>query len=128
MSTEHNALAGTYLVQGTIGNVGVAGAPIVYFALVVTPGTHQVTGTIEIKQAVQNGNYTGRVTGTLYATGFGPVTQVVGLTGSIYPDGPMPLVLPFDAHLAINAEWHGSGGFNYAGAHVENAPVNRLVK
>jgi hypothetical protein len=128
MSTEQNAIASAYLVKGTIGNSGMPGAPIVHFALVVNPGAHKVTGSVQITQAVQNGNYSGHVTGTLYATGFDKATQVVALTGSISPDGPMPLVLPFEAHMAINGEWTGSGGFHYANVHIENAPVNRMAQ
>lgn len=128
MSTEKNAISSAYFVRGTIGNSGTPGAPIVHFALVVTPGSHQITGNVQITQAVQNGNYSGRVKGTLYATGFDQVTQVVTLTGSISPDGPMPLELPFEAHMAINGEWNGTGGFNYAGVHIANVPVHRLVQ
>ncbi|TYQ19094.1 UNVERIFIED_ORG: uncharacterized protein DUF1842 [Zoogloea ramigera] len=128
MSTEQNPLAGAYLVKGTIGNVGMPGAPIVNFALVVVPSTHSVTGSVHVTQAVQNGSYSGQVKGSIYATGFGDVTQVVGLTGVIHPDGPSTVVLPFEAHLAINGEWNGTGGFNYANVHVENVPVARAVQ
>lgn len=128
MSTEQNALAGAYLVKGTIGNTGMSGAPIVHFALVVVPSTHRVTGTVQITQAVQGGNYSGEVSGVLYATGFGNVTQVVGLQGIIHPDGPEPLEIPFNAHMAINGEWNGTGGFQYANVHVENVPVTRVAQ
>jgi len=128
MSTEINPIVGAYLVKGTIGNCGMPGAPIVHFALVVTPFNHQVTGSVQITQATQNGGYSGQVHGTLYATGFGSVTQVVALTGSIHGDGPMPMEIAFGAHLAINGDWNGTGGFEYANVHVENVPVARLVQ
>lgn len=128
MSTEINPIVGAYLVKGTIGNCGMPGAPIVHFALVVTPFNHQVTGSVQITQATQNGNYSGQVRGTLYATGFGSVTQVVALTGSIHGDGPIPIEIAFGAHLAINGDWSGKGGFEYANVHVADVPVARLVQ
>lgn len=122
MSAQTN-LEGAYLAQGTIGNIGMPGAPIVHFSFVVVPSQHQVTGSVQITQATQNGNYSGQVTGTLYATGFGNVTQVVAVSGSIHSDGDMPIEIPFQAHLAIDASWDGTGGFTYANTHVENVPV-----
>ncbi|WP_329805466.1 DUF1842 domain-containing protein [Flavobacterium facile] len=122
MSAQTN-LEGAYLAQGTIGNVGMPGAPVVHFSFVVVPSQHKVTGSVQVMQATQNGNYSGQVTGTLYATGFGNVTQVVGVTGSIHSDGDMPIEIPFEAHLAIDGSWNGTGGFAYANTHVENVPV-----
>ena len=128
MSTEINPIVGAYLVKGTIGNCGMPGAPIVHFALVVTPFNHQVTGSVQITQATQNGNYSGPVHGTLYATGLGNATQVVALTGSIHGDGPIPIEIAFEANLAINGDWSGKGGFHYANVHVADVPVQRLVQ
>lgn len=122
MSTQSN-LAGAYLAQGTIGNLGMPGAPIVHFSFVVVPFQHAVNGSVQVTQATQNGNYSGQVTGTLYATGFGNVTQVVAVRGMIHSDGDMPIEIPFEAHLAIDGSWNGTGGFAYANTHVENVPV-----
>ena len=125
MSTQTN-LVGAYLAQGTIGNVGMPGAPIVHFSFVVVPSQHKVSGSVHITQATQNGNYSGQVTGTLYATGFGNVTQVVAVRGSVHSDGEMPIEIPFEAYLAIDGSWNGTGGFTYANTHVENVPVTSL--
>ena len=122
MSAQTN-LEGAYLAQGTIGNVGMPGAPVVHFSFVVVPSQHKVTGSVQVTQATQNGNYSGQVTGTLYATGFGNVTQVVAVTGTVHSDGDMPIEIPFEAHLAIDGSWNGTGGFTYANTHVENVPV-----
>lgn len=122
MSTQTN-LAGAYLAQGTIGNVGMPGAPIVNFSFVVVPGQHKVSGSVHVTQATQNGNYSGQVSGTLYATGFGNVTQVVAVNGTIHSDGDMPIEIPFEAHLAIDGSWNGTGGFAYANVHVNAVPV-----
>lgn len=123
MAKKADVLAGAYLAKGTIGRVGTPGAPIVHFSLVVVPSAHKVTGTVHITQAVKGGNYTGTVTGAIYATGLGKVTQVVGIHGYIHPDGPMPIEIPFEAHMAIDGSWTGTGGFQYANVHVENVPV-----
>ncbi len=122
MSTQSN-LEGAYLAQGTIGNAGMPGAPIVHFSFVVVPSQHKVTGSVHVTQAIQNGNYSGQVTGTIYATGFGSVTQVVAVKGMIHSDGDMPIEIPFEAHLAIDGSWNGTGGFAYANTHIENVPV-----
>ena len=123
MSPQTNVMAGAYLAKGTIGNVGLPGAPIVHFSLVVVPSQHKVSGTVHITQAVQGGNYNGQVSGTIYATGLGKTTQVVCLRGSVYPSEPAPIEIPFDCHMSIDNTWNGIGGFNYANVHVENVPV-----
>ena len=122
MSTESN-LAGAYLAQGTIGNVGMPGAPIVHFSFVVVPSQHKVSGAVQITQAIENGNYSGQVTGTLYATGYGNVTQIVAVKGTIHSEGVTPIEIPFEAHMAIDGSWNGTGGFNYATTHIEAVPV-----
>lgn len=126
MAKKTNTMAGAYLAKGTIGKVGTPGAPIVHFSLVVVPGEHKVSGSVQITQAVKGGNYSGHVTGVIYATGLGKVTQIVGLKGSVHPDGPMPIEIPFEAHMAIDGSWNGTGGFHYAHVHVENVPVKSV--
>lgn len=122
MSTQSN-LAGAYLAKGTIGNVGMPGAPIVHFSLVVVPSQNSVNGAVQITQATQNGNYQGQVSGKIFATGFGTTTQVVSLRGNVHSDGVTPIEIPFEAHLALDGSWNGTGGFAYANTHVENVPV-----
>ncbi|WP_230410161.1 DUF1842 domain-containing protein [Undibacterium rugosum] len=127
MTTATSPIIGAYLVKGTIGNTQLVGAPLVTYALVVVPGQHHVSGHVHVTQATENGNYSGNVTGKIFATGYGNVTQVVSLHGLIHPDGPMPLEIPFEAHLAINGEWVGTGGFSYGNVHVEHVPVKHLA-
>lgn len=123
-NSENSGLVGAYLAKGTIGNVGMPGAPVVEFALVVVPSTHQVSGSVHVTQAVEGGNYIGSVTGTIYATGYGSVTQVVAIHGNITPaSGIMPIEIPFEAHMGIDNSWNGTGGFSYLSVHVENVPV-----
>lgn len=121
--TTQSKLTGAYLAQGTIGNVGMPGAPIVHFSFVVFPSQGKVSGAVQIMQAVQNGNYSGQVTGTLYATGYGNVTQIVAVKGTIHSEGDTPIEIPFEAHLALDSSWNGTGGFAYANTHVEGVPV-----
>lgn len=127
MSIENRSIANAYLVKGVIGNTAALGTPIVQFALVVTPGNREVSGGIHIYNGKQGDTYTGKVTGALHAAGLGNYTQVVALNGSICPDGPMPPVLPFQAHMALDVHWQGIGGFHYAGVHVDDVPVRELA-
>jgi hypothetical protein len=122
-------LAGAYLAKGTIGNVGMPGAPIASFSLVVVPSQHSVTGTIVITQAIQgpDSHIVVNVKGKIYATGFGKVTQVIGLQGEYVHSVPPPAIgsflAKFDAHLAIDSAWNGTGGFSYYQHTIENVPV-----
>ncbi len=124
---------GAYLVKGTIGNVGLPGAPVAYFSLVVVPGAHSVSGVVEIKQSVTppGGNITVQVTGAVRATGYGKVTQIVALQGQYSVPFPPPAIgeleQKFTAHLAIDGAWNGTGGFTYGGQSVENVPVTKLA-
>ncbi len=122
-------LAGAYLANGTIGNVGMPGAPIATFSLVVVPSQHTVTGTVVITQAVNgpDNHIVISVKGKIYATGFGQFTQVVSLHGQYVQSFPPPAIgsflADFDAHFAIDNAWNGTGGFTYWKNTVENVPV-----
>jgi len=122
-------LAGAYLAQGTIGNVGTPGAPIASFSLVVVPSQNSVSGTVVITQAVNgpDSHIVVPVKGKIFATGFGNFTKVVSLHGEYVQSFPPPAIgaflAEFDAHLAINNEWNGTGGFSYWKHNVENVPV-----
>ncbi|MFD1601496.1 DUF1842 domain-containing protein [Flavobacterium artemisiae] len=127
-------LAGAYLASGTIGNVGTPGAPIARFQLVVVPSQHSVSGTVVITQAVQgpSSHIVVQVKGKIYSTGFGKVTQVVSLHGQYVQSFPPPAIgaflADFDAHLAIDNEWNGVGGFSYYQHQIENVPVASAKK
>jgi len=133
MSTEtleKRALVGAYLAQGTIGNVGMPGAPIVHYKLVVVPASNSVTGTVEITQAIQGPQsniVVKNVHGTIRATGFGKVTKVVSLEGEYIQSVPPPAIgsflSKFSAHLAIDNDWNGQGGFSYGSNTIEDVPV-----
>lgn len=129
MSTE-NALAGAYLVNVTVGDVGSLGAAIVNLSLVVVPSQNKVTGQVHAVQGVENGNFTGEVSGTIYETVFGPdVTQSVNLRGSMYPtNSPHATIeIPIEISLTVNQDWSGKGGFNYLNVHVANVPVQKTA-
>lgn len=117
-------MMGAYLAKGTIGNVGMPGAPIVNFSLVVVPSTNSVSGEVHVTQAIEGGNYSGHVTGKIHATGLGKVTQIVALTGQLSQVGPVIGLFPFNANMAIDGSWNGEGGFSYLNVHVEKVPVH----
>ncbi|KRD07565.1 hypothetical protein ASE21_18965 [Flavobacterium sp. Root901] len=125
-------LAGAYLAKGTIGNVGTPGAPIATFSLVVVPSQNSVSGTVVITQAISgpDGHIVVPVIGKIYATGFGQFTQVVSLQGQYVHSFPPPAIgaflANFDAHLAIDAAWNGTGGFSYYQHNIENVPVKAV--
>ena len=125
-------LAGAYLVSGTIGNVGTPGAPIVSFSLVVVPSQNSVSGTAVIKQAVNgpDSHIVVPVTGKIYAAGLGQYTQLVSFKGQYVQTFPAPAIgaflADFDAHLSVDAEWNGVGGFSYYQHHIENVPVKAV--
>ncbi|KAF2513425.1 DUF1842 domain-containing protein [Flavobacterium foetidum] len=127
-------LAGAYLAKGTIGNVGTPGAPIATFSLVVVPSQHTVTGTVVITQAVQgpDSHIVVQVKGRIYSTGFGNFTQVVSLQGQYVQSFPPPAIgsflADFNAHLAIDNAWNGTGGFSYYQHQIENVPVASAKK
>jgi len=122
-------LAGAYLAKGTIGNVGMPGAPVAAFSLVVVPSQNSVSGTVVITQAIQgpDSHIVVPVTGKIYATGLGQYTKVVSLQGQYVHSVPPPAIgsflASFDAHFAIDNAWNGNGGFSYFQHQVENVPV-----
>lgn len=122
-------LAGAYLAKGTIGNVGMPGAPIATFSLVVVPSQNSVSGTVVITQAVNgpDSHIVVPVTGKIYATGLGQFTKVVSMQGQYVHSVPPPAIgsflANFDAHLAVDNAWNGTGGFSYWKHQIENVPV-----
>jgi hypothetical protein len=123
-------LIGAYLVNGTMGNVGMPGAPIMHFSLVVVPSANSVSGTVEITQAVAGGTIVVKnVKGSIRATGYGSVTQVVSLEGQYVQSVPPPAIgsylADFSAHMAIDNNWNGKGGFSYGNHDVENVDVKK---
>lgn len=118
-----------YRVTGTAGTPGTPGAPILHFDLLVAAATGKVTGHVSITQAIPppNGNITLTVSGQVRGAGFGPVTQLVALTGTYPYSLPPPAIgtfmESFSAHFAIDAKWNGRGGFSYGGHDVNDVPV-----
>jgi Domain of unknown function (DUF1842) len=132
MSTTE-PLAGLYPVKGILGNVGVPGAPICHFNLLVYPSGHTVSGIVNITQAIAGpeSHITVQVHGKIYATGLGKVTQVVSLQGQYGVSFPPPAIgtylASFEAHMAIDNDWNGKGGFEYGGKHIEDVPVTKTT-
>lgn len=125
-------LAGAYLAKGTIGNVGTPGAPIASFSLVVVPSQNSVTGTVVVTQAISgpDSHIVVQVKGKIFASGLGQYTKLVSLQGQYVHSVPPPAIgsflADFDAHLAIDNEWNGIGGFSYYQHNIENAPVKAV--
>ena len=125
---KKSVLIGAYLSKGTIGNVGMPGAPIAHFSLVVVPGANSVSGTVEITQAIEGENkHVVNVKGQIRATGFGKVTKIVSLEGEYVVSVPPPAIgsyiSRFTAHMAIDNDWNGQGGFTFGQQDIEDVPV-----
>jgi Domain of unknown function (DUF1842) len=118
-----------YRATGTAGNLGLPGAPILHFDLLVNSSTGIVSGQAQITRAVAppNGvipinNVTGRVRRLVFG---GQVTLVVALQGTSFRPGPPPAgsIIPeqFTAQFTTNPHWDGRGSFDYGnGSQVVN--------
>ena len=130
VAEQPSTLIGAYLARGTVGNVGMPGAPIMHYSLVVVPSTGSVSGTVEITQAIAGPGarvVVPNVHGVIRKTGLGAVTQIVALQGQYVVSVPPPAIgsylANFSAHLAIDDSWNGRGGFTYDNHTVDNVPV-----
>ncbi|CAM1368340.1 DUF1842 domain-containing protein [Tenacibaculum xiamenense] len=129
-STISQVIAGAYLTKGSIGNVGLPGAPIAHFSLVVVPSQNTVTGVVEITQAINRPPILVHVKGTIRHTGYGDVTQIVNLTGEYVVSVPPPAIgsylEKFTAYMDIDNDWNGIGGFTYGSESIRDVPVKSI--
>ena len=120
-------LSTAYLAKGTIGNVGMPGAPIAHFSLVVSPASNSVSGIVEIRQAINQTPINVHVTGTIRHTGYGKVTKIVYLSGEYVVSVPPPAIgsylEKFTAYMDIDNDWDGIGGFTYGNNTIHDVPV-----
>jgi Domain of unknown function (DUF1843)/Domain of unknown function (DUF1842) len=119
-----------YHVEGTAGNVGMPGAPILHFNLVVEGSSGKISGQASITQALPppNGNIRiSNVTGQIRQVTLPPLNQLVSLEGTYGQAGPPGtnyiIEEHFSAHFAVDSQWNGRGGFEYGGHIVDNVPV-----
>jgi uncharacterized protein DUF1842 len=120
-------------LKGTLGNVGIPGAPVMHFSLLCNPVTHTAAGTVEITQAIAPPNgliVIQNVSGSFRELATGLLTYVVQLTGEYFYTLPPPafgtIRYPFSAHMVIEnlkPKFTGRGGFTYNGHNIENVPV-----
>ncbi|SNR16004.1 DUF1842 domain-containing protein [Tenacibaculum jejuense] len=117
----------SYLAKGTIGNVGMPGAPITHFSLVVSTEQGIVSGIVEITQAIDSPTIKVNVAGRLRHTGYGKVTQIVDLKGEYVVSMPPPAIgsylEQFEAYLDVDNSWNGTGGFSFGFQKINNVPV-----
>jgi hypothetical protein len=126
LASEKKSLLGAYNVIGTLGNVGMLGAPIMHFNLVVVPSKNAITGAVEITQAIAPPNgqiFINNVQGQIHSTGFKGVEQIVSLEGN-FTIGESYVLIPFKAFMNLKANWEGTGTFIYGSQKIENVPVH----
>jgi len=120
-------------VVGTMGNVGMPGAPILHFELAVTIGAGSdedvawpVSGSGTIAQAIAEPGGPGLVSGlTGFAYRHGAEHIVIVLDG-IFSHPPAEFVMPFKAFMHLNNNWKGHGSYTYS-APVVHVPVSGTV-
>jgi hypothetical protein len=128
-SANATPLAGLYRACGTVGNAGMPGAPILHYSLLVDAPTGAVSGVVHITQAIagSGSNISVNVKGQIRGLGFGPITKLVSLEGEYVQSVPPPAIGSYlgklTAHLAVDNNWNGRGGFEYGPNHVEDVPV-----
>jgi hypothetical protein len=117
-----------YRATGTAGDIGLPGAPILHFDLLVNSSTGMVSGQAQITRAAAppNGviridNVTGRVRRLVVG---GQVTLVVALQGTSYrlgsPSAELTVQEQFTAQFMTNPQ-DGRGSFDYGnGSQVVN--------
>jgi hypothetical protein len=121
------------LSEGTIGDLGMPGAPVAIFSLEVMSSKNSVSGRVLIKQSPNTDTDIDiKVVGKIHTTGFGNFTKVVSLHGqydqSFSSDTFGGFVADFDAHFVIDDEWNGTGGFSFYKNQIENVPVEAIKK
>lgn len=120
-------LASAYFTKGMIGNVGLAGAPIVHFSLVVVAATNVVSGVVEIIQAIDSKPIQVHVTGLIKYTDDGKVTKIINLKGQYVVLLPPPAIenylQDFTAYMHIDGSWNGVGSFTYGEIVINDVPV-----
>ncbi|WP_442265305.1 DUF1842 domain-containing protein [Tenacibaculum sp. ZS6-P6] len=123
-------MATTALATKTVYFKGLMGfapnllATVVNFSLLVHSDKHTVSGTVKINVGTDKKSYSGKVSGTVYATGLNDIVRVISLQGHIPSENKLtPLEFPFEANMALKADWSGEGGFSFQGQHDEKVPV-----
>lgn len=123
-------LESAYLAKGTIGNIGMPGAPLAYFSLVISPEQGKVSGIVEITQVIDKPSIKVNVTGSIRNTTYGHVTKIVTIHGEYIVSVPPPAIgsylEKFSAYVDINDEWNGTGGFSYGNQKIEEVPVTSV--
>ena len=115
----------TVIISGTMGSTENLNSPIVKFNLTADPLSHKVHGSVEVTLGNPGDKpYKGNVEGTLYAAGLAPYDKIIGISGSLPSQNPLtPLNFPFNAHMSLEANGTGVGGFNFRGQQSEDLPV-----
>jgi hypothetical protein len=122
----------TYFVKGEAGDIGMPGAPILHFSLLVVVGSGLVSGHVKITQALPppHGAIALPVSGHIHALGLPPAHNVVTLEGtylqSFLPPAIGSILEHFSSVFSVNGEWNGHGSFTYGGHTVANVPVKKL--
>jgi len=120
----------TKRLKGTAGNVGLPGAPILYFDLLYNTSTGALSGHACIVSAspppfghIVISNVTGKVLTSIFG---GTISHVVTLQGTYQqplPAGPIIIEQSFAAYFLLGSNFDGRGSFEFGGTLVKDVPV-----
>ena len=128
MSTIKNTEFEFIHYKGTMGFVPNPLATIVNFSLMINQEDHTVNGTVRISVGTDKKTYSGKVTGTAFSTGFNDIVRILSIKGEIPSNDKFtPLLFPFEANMALKADWSGQGGFSFQSQHEAELPVKGSV-
>jgi hypothetical protein len=121
-------------INGTAGNVGLPGAPILYFDLLYNSSTGALSGHASIVSAsppplgnIVISNVTGKVTNMIFG---GTLSHIVTLQGTyqrVINEPPLIIEEQFAAYFQVDSNFDGRGSFEYGGNVVNDVPVTCTV-
>jgi len=118
----------TLYYKGSMGFLANPLDTIVEFSLLVDSEKHTVNGNVTITDGATKETYSGKVSGSTYPAGLGGISRLINITGSIPNSNPLtPLQLPFEANMALKADWDGKGGFTFLGKHHDDVEVKGSI-
>ena len=118
----------TVYFKGSMGFIANPLGTMVDFSLLVDSDKHTVTGNVTITDGATKESYSGRVSGTTYPAGYGDIVRLINITGSIPGSNPLtPIQFPFEANMALKADWDGKGGFTFLGKHHDDVEVQGSI-
>ena len=121
----------TYRVTGTAGNVGLPGATILHFDLIIHEATGKGSGvaniTLDSPPPIVIPNVTVTVKKVLDVDRPKLIITLSGSYDMIIVNPPLIIVEQFSASFVTNLSWDGRGSFTFGGTSVDDVPVQSTI-